>query len=98
MQPCRSASTVASRRSSSCTSTGLRTTWRTPLRVLEVISRIAGISLAKFRLREGLLASEERYRILFEESPDPIVLMTPDSVPVAANRAALELYNTDFET
>ncbi|HVA87047.1 MAG TPA: GAF domain-containing protein, partial [Candidatus Saccharimonadales bacterium] len=47
-------------------------------RALEAMSRIAGISLANFRLREGLGASEARYRTLFEESPDALVLVTAE--------------------
>jgi PAS domain S-box-containing protein len=65
-------------------------------RVLDGVGRIAGISLANFRLRERLLASESRYRLLFEESPDAILLLKPTGEVIDANPAALRLYRTDL--
>jgi len=65
-------------------------------RALEAMSQIAGISLANFRLREGLGASEARYRTLFEESPDALVLVSADSQVLEANSAALRLFRTDI--
>jgi PAS domain S-box-containing protein len=66
-------------------------------RTLAMISRIASISLANFRLRERLMASESRYRVLFEESPDAIVLLSSRSEIVDANPAALRLFRTDLD-
>jgi PAS domain S-box-containing protein len=43
---------------------------------------------------EAIKASEERYRLLFEQSPDPTVVHDGARV-VAANRAAYEFANTD---
>ncbi len=66
-------------------------------RVLAAISRIAGISLANFRLRERLVASEGRYRVLFEESPDAIVVLDGGMELLQANRAALALFGVDID-
>ena len=66
-------------------------------RALEAMSQIAGISLANFRLREGLGASEARYRTLFEESPDALVLVGADGQILEANAAALRLFRTDID-
>jgi PAS domain S-box-containing protein len=66
-------------------------------RELDRIGAIASISLANFRLRERLQASESRYRSLFEASPAPVVVLSSDQQVVAANRTALELYRTDLE-
>ena len=67
-----------------------------PARTLQAIARTASISLANFRTREHLAGSEARYRALFEYSPDAILLVRPGKALLAANRAALELYRTDF--
>jgi PAS domain S-box-containing protein len=66
-------------------------------RTLTAIARIASISLANFRLRERLIASETRYRVLFEESPDAMVLLSRDGQLIDANPAALVVYRTDRE-
>ncbi len=65
-------------------------------RTLRFISGILGISLANFNLRERLGASESRYRTLFENSPDALVLEQPDGEVVDANVAALDLFRTDL--
>jgi PAS domain S-box-containing protein len=67
-----------------------------PERTLGAIARIASISLSNFRLRERLQASETRYRVLFEESPDAIVLLSRGNEVIDANPAALRLYRTDL--
>jgi two-component system NtrC family sensor kinase len=64
-------------------------------RGLDLIGRIASISLANFRLRERLTTSEQSYRTLFDQSPEALVLLSADAEVVTANRAALELYRTD---
>ena len=60
------------------------------------ISRILSISLANFRLREDLVASQEEYRTLFRESPIALVVQNDRGEMVSANEAALALYRTDF--
>ena len=67
-----------------------------PDRTLGAIARIASISLANFRLRERLQSSETRYRVLFEESPDAVLLMSFGNEVIDANPAALRLYRTDL--
>lgn len=62
--------------------------------VLDSVARIVGISLANFRHRERFERSEERYRTLFEASPDACVLMTLDGSIVDANSAAEGLFRT----
>ena len=64
-------------------------------RGLDLVGRIASISLANFRLRERLATSEESYRTLFDQSPEALVLLSADAEVITANRAALELYRTD---
>jgi PAS domain S-box-containing protein len=46
---------------------------------------------------EELAASELRYRALFEESRDAIFVSSPDGKVVAANQAALELFEFSLE-
>jgi PAS domain-containing protein len=47
-------------------------------------------------LRVGALASELRYRELFEGSPDAVVVQSPDGRVVDANPAARRLYGEDL--
>jgi PAS domain S-box-containing protein len=60
--------------------------------MLDAVTRIASISVANFRLREGLVVSEDRYRILFEESPEAYLVLDEAGAIVAANAAASHLY------
>ena len=60
--------------------------------VLDAIARMASISLGNFRLRERLLASERRYRTMFESSPEPYLVETLDGTIVDANAAAAAVY------
>ncbi len=62
---------------------------------LDSVARIAGIALANFRLRERLVSSEERYRTLFEESPDALFVSALDNTVLDANEAAVRLYRVD---
>ncbi len=62
---------------------------------LDSVARIAGIALANFRLRERLVSSEERYRTLFEESPDALLVSALDGTVLDANEAAVRLYHVN---
>jgi len=64
---------------------------------LDAIDRVATISVANFRLRERLLASEERYRTLFEESPEAYVFLDDTGLIVEANAAAERLFGTEHD-
>jgi PAS domain S-box-containing protein len=59
---------------------------------LDSVARIAGIALANYRLRERLASSEERYRTLFEESPDALFVSALDGTVLDANEAAIRQY------
>ncbi len=59
---------------------------------LDSVARIAGIALANYRLRERLVSSEERYRTLFEESPDALLVSALDGTVFDVNEAAVRLY------
>jgi PAS domain S-box-containing protein len=59
------------------------------------VARIGGIALANFRLRERLVSSEERYRTLFEESPDALFVSALDGTVLDANEAAVRLYHVN---
>jgi PAS domain S-box-containing protein len=59
---------------------------------LDSVARIAGIALANFRLRERLVSSEERYRTLFEESPDALLVTALDGTVLDTNEAMIRLY------
>jgi PAS domain S-box-containing protein len=61
-------------------------------RTLEAIGRILDISFANQRLRGGAIASEGRYRALFERSPDALLVQSLDDVVVDANPAARALF------
>ena len=60
--------------------------------ILDSVARIAGIALANYRLRERLVSSEERYRTLFEESPDALLVSALDGTILDVNEAAVRLY------
>jgi PAS domain S-box-containing protein len=62
---------------------------------LDTVARIGGIALANFRLRERLVSSEERYRTLFEESPDALFVSALDGTVLDANEAAVRLYRVN---
>jgi len=62
---------------------------------LDSVARIAGIALANYRLRERLVSSEERYRTLFEESPDALLVSALDGTVLDANEAAVRLYRVN---
>ncbi|HUG47717.1 MAG TPA: PAS domain S-box protein [Candidatus Limnocylindria bacterium] len=67
--------------------------------LLAAIGRLIGLALANVRLRDSLFArqqaldeSEERYRSLFEQAPEPILLQARDGLVLDANRAACGLF------
>ncbi len=64
-------------------------------RTLEAIGRVVQIAFANQRLRRTAIASEERYRTLFEESPDALTLQDPDGRILDVNRAAERMYRTE---
>ncbi len=64
-------------------------------RTVEAIGRVVDISFANERLRRVAIASEERYRTVFERSPDALVVQSLDDVVVDANPAARALYGDD---
>ena len=49
------------------------------------------------RAEEARRESEERYRLLFENSPDGILLTLPDGTVLAANAAACRMFNCSEE-
>ncbi len=61
-------------------------------RTMAAIGRVLEISFANRRLREGIVASERRYRELFEGSPEALLVQSLDAIVVDANPAALRLY------
>ncbi|MFP5343597.1 MAG: PAS domain S-box protein [Candidatus Limnocylindria bacterium] len=64
---------------------------------LDRISTVASISVENFRLRERLVTSESRYRMLFEKGPDAFIVTTTDGTIVDANEAATRMYGADRE-
>jgi two-component system, NtrC family, sensor kinase len=62
---------------------------------LDSVSRIAGIALANYRLRERLVSSEERYRTLFEESPEALMVTSLGGIVLDVNEAAVSLFHAD---
>jgi PAS domain S-box-containing protein len=62
---------------------------------LDSVARIAGIALANYRLRERLVSSEERYRTLFEESPDALLVSAVDGTVFDVNEAAVRMYRVN---
>ena len=65
-------------------------------RTLEAIGRVLDISFANQRLRGIALASEDRYRTVFEHAPDALLVETFDHVVVDANPAAYELFGEEL--
>ncbi|MGH2476438.1 MAG: PAS domain S-box protein, partial [Candidatus Limnocylindrales bacterium] len=64
---------------------------------LDRVASIASISLENFRLRDRLVHSQRRYRTLFEDSPDAILVALRDGTIVDANEAALRMFGTQRE-
>ena len=65
-------------------------------RTIEAIGRVVDISFANQRLRRIATASEERYRVVFERSPDALLVETFDNVVVDANPAAKAMFGDDL--
>jgi two-component system NtrC family sensor kinase len=64
---------------------------------LDRVATIASISLQNFRLRFRLVHSERRYRTLFEESPDAVIVVHADRSIIDANEAALRMFGAERE-
>ncbi|HSH21529.1 MAG TPA: ATP-binding protein, partial [Candidatus Caenarcaniphilales bacterium] len=67
--------------------------------LLATVGRLVGLALGNIRLRDSLIArqqaldeSEARYRNLFQEAPEPILIQSWEGVILDANRAACALY------
>ncbi|MGZ9160977.1 MAG: PAS domain S-box protein [Candidatus Limnocylindrales bacterium] len=64
---------------------------------LDRVATITSISLQNFRLRFRLVHSERRYRTLFEESPDAVLVVHSDRSIIDANEAALRMFGAERE-
>ncbi len=64
---------------------------------LERVASIVSISLENWRLRERLKGSERRYRTLFEESPDALIIERLDGTVLEVNDAATRTYRAERE-
>jgi PAS domain S-box-containing protein len=67
--------------------------------LLATIGRLVGLALGNIRLRDSLIArqqaldeSEARYRNLFQEAPEPILIQSWEGAVLDANRAACALF------
>lgn len=67
--------------------------------LLDTIGRLVGMAIANAQLRDSLVArtaqldeSEERYRTLFLEAPEPLLIESTEGRVADANRAAERLY------
>jgi PAS domain S-box-containing protein len=70
--------------------------------LLATVGRLAGMALGNLRLRDSLVRrqreldeSEARYRRLFEEAPQPLLIESLDGRIVDVNAAAARLYGVD---
>ncbi|WLT31531.1 PAS domain S-box protein [Geothrix sp. PMB-07] len=61
---------------------------------LESLAEAAGLVMNRVHARSALEAQETRFRLLFEQSPDPILLLAGGAI-VDANAAASELFGLD---
>jgi two-component system NtrC family sensor kinase len=61
-------------------------------RTIEAIGRVVDISFANERLRRIASASEERYRMVFERSPDALLVASLEGMVLEANPAATEMF------
>jgi PAS domain S-box-containing protein len=61
-------------------------------RTIEAIGRVVDISFANQRLRRVAIASEERYRMVFERSPDALLVASLEGVILEANPAAVQMF------
>ncbi|MBP1772204.1 MAG: signal transduction histidine kinase, nitrogen specific, NtrB [Holophagaceae bacterium] len=63
-------------------------------KALESLAEAAGLVLNRLHTRRALEEEEARFRLLFEQAPDPIVLIS-DEVVLDANAAAADLFGMD---
>jgi PAS domain S-box-containing protein len=64
------------------------------LKALGSLAEAAGLVLNRLHTRRALEEEEARFRLLFEQSPDPIVLIS-EGIIVDVNAAAVELFGKD---
>lgn len=62
------------------------------LQMLESATHLAGIAIERNRTERMLIASEERYRSLFEQSKDAIYITSVDGRFIDVNQAGLDLF------
>lgn len=65
--------------------------------MVETAAHLAGIAIERRQWEAALEQSERRYRLLFEESRDAILITTRDGDFVDANQAVLELFGYSRE-
>ncbi|MRR55488.1 MAG: diguanylate cyclase [Deltaproteobacteria bacterium] len=79
---------VSSRLTAQVTVTPIRGRWRKFAGSLVLIQDISGLKKAESDLRD----SEEKFRLLFEAAPDPILLMDDSGRCIDCNSAAVQLF------
>lgn len=62
------------------------------LRLVEAAAHLAGIAIEHKKSEEAIRESEEKYRKLFEESRDAIVIVTREGKFIDINQSCLELF------
>ncbi|MBC7879632.1 MAG: response regulator [Anaerolineales bacterium] len=67
------------------------------LEILRFLSSQAAISIENARLYSDLERNEKRYRTLFEDSRDPIFVITPNGKLIDLNQATLDLFGYSLD-
>jgi PAS domain S-box-containing protein len=63
--------------------------------MLDRVATALSVGLANFQLRERLDAADQRYRTLFEGSPDPLFIERLDGTVLEANHAAERVFRAE---